>query len=146
MFRWGLSWVYTLVGNLTHRIKIGRKGKSLLWFGGRNSLIKKRLFCEIASTLCWKILCILRLPEIHFKTQTCRFFAKFLEMASILHHCKKLPPVCGNLTTDTLWVNCMLGYSGKWHQSSVGKFTVVYNVHINYAMTKIFVACVLLSL
>ena len=40
----------------------------------------------------------------------------------------------------------MLGYSGKWLHPSVGKFTVVYNVHIHYAMTIIFGACVLLSL
>ena len=67
-------------------------------------------------------------------------------LMSDFDHCKKSTLVSGNHITDTLWVNCMLGYSGKWHQSSVGKFTVVYNVHINYAMTKIFVACVLLSL
>ena len=40
----------------------------------------------------------------------------------------------------------MLGYSEKWHQHSVGKFTVVYKVHIYYAMATILVACVLLSL
>ena len=40
----------------------------------------------------------------------------------------------------------MVGYSGKWHQHSVGKFTVVYKVHIYYAMATILVACVLLSL
>ena len=40
----------------------------------------------------------------------------------------------------------MLGYSEKWHQHSVGKFTVVYQVHIYYAMTTTLVACVLLSL
>jgi hypothetical protein len=67
-------------------------------------------------------------------------------LMSDFDHCKKSTLVSGNHITDTLWVNCMLGYSGKWHQSSVGKFTVVYNVHINYAMPKIFVACVLLSL
>ena len=41
----------------------------------------------------------------------------------------------------------MLEFSGKRHQHShVGKFTVVYNVHIYYAMATILVACVLLSL
>ena len=40
----------------------------------------------------------------------------------------------------------MVGYSGKWHQHSVGKFTVVYKVHIYNAMATILVACVLLSL
>ena len=38
----------------------------------------------------------------------------------------------------------MHGFSGKRH--SVGRFTVVYNVHIHYAMIIIFGACVLLSL
>ena len=40
----------------------------------------------------------------------------------------------------------MVGYSGKWHQHSVGKFTVVYKVPMYYAMATILVACVLLSL
>ena len=44
------------------------------------------------------------------------------------------------------YIYSMLGYSGKWHQHSVEKFTVVYNVHIYYAMATILVACVLLSL
>ena len=44
------------------------------------------------------------------------------------------------------YIYSMLGYSGKWHQYSVGKFTVVYNVHIYYAMATTLVACVLLSL
>ena len=66
-------------------------------------------------------------------------------MASTLDHLKKSPLDCGNHITATLCVCCMLGYSGKWHHQSVGKFTVVYNVNI-HAMTKIFGACVLLSL
>ena len=40
----------------------------------------------------------------------------------------------------------MLGFSEKRHPHSVGKFTVVYNVHIHYAIKIIFGDCVLLSL
>ena len=113
---------------------------------GKNSLTKKRLFCEIASALCWKILCILLLKKFILKHRHAGSLQNSWKWHQYFTTAKKLPPVSGNHITDTLWVNCMLGYSGKWHQSSVGKFTVVYNVHINYAMTKIFVACVLLSL
>ena len=37
-------------------------------------------------------------------------------------------------------------YFGKWHHQSVGKFTVVYNVNIHYALTILSGACVLLLL
>ena len=40
----------------------------------------------------------------------------------------------------------MIGNYGKRHQHSVGKFTLVYRVHIHYAMATILVACVLQSL
>ena len=40
---------------------------------------------------------------------------------------KKSPLVCVNSIPDSLWVYCRMGYSGKWHQHSVEKFTLVYN-------------------
>ena len=40
----------------------------------------------------------------------------------------------------------MHGNSGKWHQHSVGKFTMVYNVPIYCTMATILVACIMLFL
>ena len=53
----------------------------------------------------------------------------------------KNPLVCGNHITDTIYE-----YTACLDiPHSVGKLTVVYKVHIYYAMTTIFVACVCLA-
>ena len=73
------------------------------------SILHAWIFWEMASALCWKIHC-------------------GVSSAHLL--CNDNNTCCLCLAFTSLWVFCMLGYSGKWHHYSVGKFTLVYKVHI----------------
>ena len=86
------------------------------------SILHAWIFWEMASALCWKIHC-------------------GVSSAHLL--CNDNNTCCLCLAFTSLWVFCMLGYSGKWHHYSVGKFTLVYRVQIHYAMATMLVACVL---
>ena len=117
------------------------------------------IFWEMTSTVCWKIHCGVWCEHSCNANNiwcmclafTLKFIHKHLPAGwYILWNGintrplqKKSALVCGNHITDSLWVYSMIGYSGKWHQDSVGKFTVVYNVHIYYSMATILFACVL---
>ena len=112
----------------------------------------------MASSICWKfhfgvysayLLCNHNNSCCLCLAFTLKFISKHLPAGSLIYSGK------WHLTTakitSCLWLSyytvyCMLGYSGKLHHLSVGKFTVVYTVHIHYAMTIIFGACVFLFL
>ena len=89
----------------------------------------------MASALCWKIHC-------------------GVQCAHLLCNCNNTCSLCLALTS--LWVYCMLGYSGKWHHYSVGnslwciecRFTMQwqqYLLPVSYSLFKTLPYVLLLS-